>query len=111
MSDTLYTVDEARIEFLRSAVAVLECMPGSTMRLRLLLAGTGGHTNLHQTERAVVYAHWALIAELELAGYDSVLEDELEGLLSCLATEGPATAGLVRDQLPTEPLIDAGIAA
>ncbi len=99
----LYTLDEARVAFCRSALTVLDTVNASETRICRLIAGRGGRRALAAHECRVIYEHWALIAELEDAGYGWAIEGEIEGVISCIEAEGVNGAySIIEDELPAD---------
>lgn len=97
----IYTIDEARVAFCQSALAILDTVHTTQHRMCRLIAGHGSRKSLAPSERSVVYLHRALLAELQDAGYAWAIEDEIEGVNSCIEAEGALTASrIIANELP-----------
>ena len=97
----LYTLDEARTAFVRSALQILETVETSPARLTRLIAGQGSRRALAPHQRSTVYLHWALLADLEQAGHRGAIDDEIEGITALLHSQDLASAcAVIGDQLP-----------
>ena len=97
----LLTLEEARVAFCQSALVILETVHAPEPLIRRLIAGHGSRKPLAPAQRSVVYLHWALLADLEQAGYMWAIEGEIDGIMSCIDTAGVKDAlQIIGSQLP-----------
>lgn len=95
----LYTVEEARLEFVRSSLILLENVDAIDSVLCNLVGGVGGGMSLSPTGRGVAYLHRELISELNANGYGWAVADEIEGIVSCVESETAAGACAILAEL------------
>lgn len=83
----LLTIDEARKEFVSSALLILKSVDGNIASLSSVIAGEpvlGTGDGLCQLTRD----HLDLIRSIDEQGYGHAVRDEIEGLRSCLEALG-----------------------
>ena len=98
----MYTLDEARIAFIRSGLRLL-CCPSLTQDEELRAVLEIGPPNTARVRRAtrVVDEYLDLVAALFELGFQSQIEDELAGVNSLLGVEGRAgSSGVIASVLP-----------
>ena len=96
------STDEARTAFCASAAALLAALGDRPQpsELGAVLSGTG---RVRKSSRALYHRHCEVLREIRDAGHGWLLDDEIEGVQSCIEDAGcMKAAAVLASQLPAD---------